>query len=308
MKVLFICSGNMGPDPISRRQGNSLQKNGVEVAFYDLIGKGFFGYLANIPKLRKYIKSFEPNILHAHYSMSGFVATLTLLRIPKVVSLMGSDVLAAGVFMRLILKIFMLTWQGIIVKSEEIYSRLGENRVHIIPNGVDFDLFYPIEKAEACERLNWSKQKVHILFASNPIRPEKNFKLAQKAMLNLELGKLDFELHYLHNLQMNDMIYFYNAADILLLTSFYEGSPNVIKEAMACNCPIVTTFVGDVEYIIGNTKGCYIASDYDIESIAQLIINGLENVNRTNGSDRIDELKLDVKNIASKLISIYNKV
>jgi teichuronic acid biosynthesis glycosyltransferase TuaC len=51
-----------------------------------------------------------------------------------------------------------------------------------------------------------------------------------------------------------------NAADLLLLTSLTEGSPQVIKEAMACNCPIVATDVGDIREIIGYTDGCYITT------------------------------------------------
>lgn len=302
MKVLFIRSGNNGQDPISTRQGNSLIKFGVNIEFYDLIGKGVIGYLSNILKLRKYIKTFNPNVLHAHYSFSGFITSLTFAHIPIVVSLMGSDVRLSGKLMKLFLKIFMLSWKSTIVKSEEMYLKLGCKRVHIVPNGVDFNLFYPMITNKAQDKLNWNKQKKHILFASDPKRPEKNYALAESALNILKNEIKDFEIHFLLNIPMDEMVYYYNASDLLLLTSNYEGSPNVIKEAMACNCPIVTTNVGDVTKIIGNTKNTYITSNNEFE-ISQKIIEVLFSNQRSNGRINIEKNNSD--HIAQKLMKIY---
>jgi glycosyltransferase involved in cell wall biosynthesis len=178
----------------------------------------------------------------------------------------------------------------------------------IVPNGVNTDIFKPMNKIEARKKLNITSDLKIVLWIGDTTREVKGFHIATDVINLVKSKGIDLNFLYINKIPNEILPLYYNAADVFFLSSLSEGSPNVIKEAMACNCPIVTTLVGDVEYIIGNTKGCYIASDYDIESIAQLIINGLENVNRTNGSDRIDELKLDVKNIASKLISIYNKV
>jgi len=94
-----------------------------------------------------------------------------------------------------------------------------------------------------------------------------------------------------------------NASDLLLLTSFYEGSPNIIKEAMACCLPIVSTTVGDVRATIGNTEGCYISSfdPVDVkENIEKAIIYG----KRTNGRGNIKFL--NSKEISKRLFEIYN--
>jgi glycosyltransferase involved in cell wall biosynthesis len=305
MKVLFISSGNAGPDPISRRQGNSLRKIGIEVEFYDLVGKGFSGYLSNVPKLKRYIKSINPDLLHAHYSLSGFVTTLTFTNIPIVVSLMGSDVYASGQWMKGILKVFMPFWKSIIVKTEGMYTKLGKRSVNIIPNGVDFSLFFPMNSLEARERLGWNQQKRHILFTADPKRPEKNFALAERALTQLKSEIKDPELHYLVNISMDEMVYHYNAADLLLLTSFYEGSPNVIKEAMACNCPIVATEVGDIKDIIQFTDGCFLTT-FEPDDVEEKIRLALSSNKRTNGREHI--ARLDAANIAQRIFDLYKKV
>ena len=105
-------------------------------------------------------------------------------------------------------------------------------------------------------------------------------------------------------------ILYYNAADLLLLTSKHEGSPNIIKEAMACNCPVVSTDVGDVRWVIGNTKGCYITSSNPV-GVAQKVMLALEfseKNSRTKGRERIMELGLDSDTIAAKIIAVYKKV
>ena len=94
----------------------------------------------------------------------------------------------------------------------------------------------------------------------------------------------------MYKLYHQKLVYYYNAADMLLMTSLSEGSPNVIKEAMACNCPIVSTKVGDVEEIVANTKNCYL-SDWDPENISKLILKIYDNRDRTNGRNNI--LNLD---------------
>jgi len=103
---------------------------------------------------------------------------------------------------------------------------------------------------------------------------------------------------------------YYSASDVILLTSLWEGSPNVIKEAMACNCPIVTTDVGDVRWIIGDTEGCYIASldpnDYSLKM--KKALDFAQKSGKTNGRNRIIYLGLDADTIALRIIGVYEKV
>jgi glycosyltransferase involved in cell wall biosynthesis len=188
--------------------------------------------------------------------------------------------------------------------------RLFKNKscISLIPNGVDINLFRQLETKEAFNHSLFYPIKKHIIFVSNPQRVEKNYSLAKKTVKFLQNTSL--ELHALHEIPNNELIYYYNSSDLLLMTSFHEGSPNVIKEAMACNCPIVSTNVGDVEWIIGNTGGCYITS-FNVIDVADKINKALEfslKQGRTHGRDRIIELGLDSETVAKKILTVYKKI
>jgi N-acetyl sugar amidotransferase len=306
MKILFVRSNNTGIDAISSRQGLSLHKKGVQIVYYDIKGKGILGYLKNLIPLIRFIRHEKPNIIHAHYSLSGILVTLTLTKIPIIVSLMGSDVLAANKIFITLIKIFSkYIWSHTIVKSEEIYSKLKLKKCTIIPNGVDFESFTEIPKKIAQSRLDWDIEKQHILFSSNAKRPEKNFQLAKEALEKLKPFKPNIALHYLDNLNQDEIALHYNAADVLLLTSLYEGSPNVIKEAMSCNCPIVSTKVGDVSIVTKNTENV-ILTKFNSTDICEALLKILNSNKRTNGRENIKPLNSEL--IADKIINVYRKV
>ncbi|MHA1251982.1 MAG: glycosyltransferase family 4 protein [Candidatus Helarchaeota archaeon] len=307
MKVLFICSGNnkFGISPIVFNQGESLKHQGIDIDYFTIKGKGTFGYIKNIPKIKAKIKSENYDLIHAHYSLTAFATTLSFPNKPIIVSLMGSDVKSKK-YTKVIIKLFRkYFWQQIIVKSNNMKNMLGINDTKVIPNGVNFKRFKPINRRDALKFIGWGAEKSHILFAANPKRIEKNFSLAKKAF-NL-LNNKNIDLHYLNDIPNENLPYYFNSANVILLTSLWEGSPNVIKEAMACNCPIVSTDVGDVKEVIGNTEGCYITS-YDPEDVAERIKMALDFGKRTNGRQRILELGLDSVTIAKKIIKVYKQV
>lgn len=310
MKVLFIASGNtikFGIPPLVKIQGDSLKKSGVDVVFFPLVGKGFKGYLGNIFKLRKYIRNNPVDIIHAHYSFAGVVVSLINSNIPLVVSLLGSDVHADGYIKKIILRIMpLLSWKALIVKSIKMSEKLQKNSAHVIPNGVDISLFKPLDTIQCKKKLFWDVAKKHILFVADPARKEKNFSLTQNA-INL-IGCKDIELHHLENTTHSDIPILLNASDVIVLSSLWEGSPNVIKEAMSCNCPIVATNVGDIEWLFGNEPGHFIA-DFSPKYFAKKIeeaLNYSQNIKKTNGRRRILELGLDSETIARKIIDIYD--
>ncbi len=250
MKVLFVSSGNskFGISPIICNQGESLKKEGILLEYFTIQGKGFLGYLKNIKKLKEVLKKNDFDIIHSHYSLSSFVASLAGGK-NHVVSLMGSDVNSGFVFRRLIKVFNLFFWKKCFVKSEQMKQKIGLKDVEVVPNGVDIDKFKSLSKSKCQKELGWIENRKHIFFPANPERKGKNFKLAELAVKLLNDDQV--ELHSISNVPHEKMAVLFNAADSVLFTSISEGSPNVIKEAMACNCPIISTNVGDVGWVIG---------------------------------------------------------
>jgi len=153
--------------------------------------------------------------------------------------------------------------------------------------------------------LNRCGGRKHVVFIGNPVRPEKNYPLAQEAIRRL--GDNSVVLFVVTNTPHEKLPDYLNAADVLLLTSIYEGSPNVIKEAMACNCPIVATNVGDIEWITRNTEGCFLTS-FSPDNIAADLKKALDFNKRTYGRRRLFELNMDSGSIAERIIGLYEKI
>ena len=301
MKVLFIASGNHGAvSPVVGNQADALMSEGVELEWYLLKGKGIKGYLKNVKPLRKFLKEHKYDAIHAHYSLSAFVASLAGAK-PLVVSLMGSDVKAAGWY-KFIIRLFAAFggWKSIIVKSNDMYHSLGIKRAIIIPNGVNMERFQPMSKSDCHTRLGWDASKKHILFPANASRPEKDYALAQAAVAQIP----NAELHAFENTPNEETPYWYNAADVVLMTSKWEGSPNAIKEAMACSRPIVATNVGDIAERTSGVEGCFVAQSREPQELASLIEKASE-FTETKGREYIVADQLDCHVINSKIIEIY---
>lgn len=321
MKVLFVCSGNsvFGIAPFIKDQAADLIKNGIELDFFLIKGKGIIGYLKNLFPLRKKIKHNNYDIIHAHYIFPALLSILTFSGRKVIASFMGSDtygdVNEKGKKCFLSYLNTLLNYMAqpflskIIVKSQNIEKYVYlRNKCIKIPNGVNLDKFKPLDK-EFCRReLGLSFEKKYILFLGDKNNPRKNFNLVKNSFNKLKIKNIELLTPYPVN---HDLVVKYlNAADVIVFTSYLEGSPNVIKEAMACNCPIVSTDVGDVKWIIGNTKGCYITS-FDPDDVAlkiKLALEFSEKYGKTNGRQRIIDLGLDSDSIAKKIIDVYKEV
>lgn len=306
MRVLVVCSGNSGQvSPFITEQVLQIRKSGAEIRIFSIIGKGFLGYLKNLPKLKKSISAFRPDLIHAHSGMSALLSGLQF-NVPVVVTYHGSDV--NNPKLRIFTRLSMRLTQAHIVVSEPMKQILNKNSVSVIPCGVDQEIFYPRNYQECRSLLRWESNKIKVLFSSAFSNPVKNVALALASIATID--KETFELVELKNKSREDVSIMMNAADVCIMTSFSEGSPQFIKEAMSCGVPIVSTPVGDVNVLLDGLEGCFVCS-YDVANIAENLLHAVEfrNVNIfTKAPQRIIDLKLSNEDVAEKIIGIYNSI
>lgn len=321
MKVIFVASGNKkGAGQVSsfvQSQYDSLKAEGLEMVLFPVVGHGALAHLKAAWQLRKIVRREKPDVIHAHYSVYGYVAalaTMCMCHKPEiVVSILGSFPRRNKKW-RLVRYCVLHVWDKTIVKSERTKRQLGLD-VPVIPNGVNLDRFHPMNYKEARKAVGWSEgiselenerisEKKYIIWCSNPERPEKDWALAQAAVAQMN----DVELVAVYNKTPQEVCTYMNAADCLLLTSVSEGSPNVIKEAMACNCPIVTTDVGDVTERLENLDGCYVVYSREPKELAEALRKSLAFGKRTEGRKRIIADQLEIGQIAKRISAVYNEL
>lgn len=302
MKVLIVCSGNSGRiSPFVQDQADALALKGINISFFLIIGTGILGYLGNLLKLRKKIKAVKPDIIHAHFGLSGLLATMQRLT-PVIITFHGTDI-SSKKNRKFSIFADKLASHSIFV-SDKLSKSIRSKKYSIIPCGVNLNVFKMTDRAVARTELNLSNEYIYILFASSFDNSIKNYPLAKEAVESLNNPKI--KLLELKNYNRQQVSFLLNAVNCALLTSHSEGSPQFIKEAMACNCPIVSTDVGDVKENINGLDGCYISTK-DPKNVAAKIQLALDFSGRTNGSTQIITLGLDSDSIANKLIGIYNQ-
>lgn len=309
MKVLIIASGNKNgkPGAVVQNQADTLKSSGIQIEFFLIKGKGLIGYLNNVYPLFKYLKKTEADVIHSHYSLSALAASFALLfssNRPHVVSLMGSDAKIRGFIKALVKFWHKHFWKKTIVKSLQMQEDTGLKDALVIPNGVDLNKIEAIENELQNNFAKDDSKENTILFAADPSRESKNYPLAKSAM-----EKVFAKLNVIYNKSHEEILKAILDADVVLLTSRWEGSPNIIKEAMACNRPVVSTNVGDVGWLFGNEPGHFLTTfeAADVADKIQQALNFARQHSRTNGRKRILELGLDAQSVAKRLVEVYEE-
>lgn len=307
MKVLVVVSGNHGRvAPFVAEQAEALRQAGCDVELFKVEGHGAYGYLRNLRRLKDAIGQFQPDVLHAHYGLCGLLCTLQH-RVPVVVTYHGSDIndsrvlpLSRMAMRRAAHNIFVSE------RTKEIavrHSSSVNKRSSVIPCGINLGDFPIVDRIEARRCMGLQPDGRYVLFAGAFDNAVKNATLAKAACALLP----DVSLLELKGYNRNEVALLMNAVDALLMTSHSEGSPQVIKEALACGCPIVSVDVGDVAEMIGNTEaGAICANTPDALSAALEPI--LDTPRRTNGRSMVTDKRLDNSAVAQRLIKLYSSI
>jgi teichuronic acid biosynthesis glycosyltransferase TuaC len=300
IRVLIVCSGNKGRiSPFITEQVDMLRKFGAVFSYFFIEGRGLRGYLSNIRRLNNVIEQTRPDLIHAHYGLSGLLANMQR-RVPVITSFHGSDIN------------FRMNWPfsvlasklsafSIFVSGRLAGKALATSDFKVIPCGIDLEVFIPLDRKESRKKINYEEADRLILFSGSHDETVKNYPLAEAAARLLDNVKL-IELIGYSREEVNLLM---NASDVVLMTSISEGSPQIIKEAMACNRPIVSTEVGDVREIIGSTDGCYISS-FKTKDVAENIKKAFKFGKSTSGREKIRHLDNSI--IAGKVFEVYKKV
>ena len=302
-KVLFVCSGNnsFGRSPNIDVQAAGLVEAGVDVHFFEVMGKGATGYFKNIFKLKRHLKSNRYDVIHAHYGLSGVVASLARAK-PLLVTIMGSELYMNSTLRNVMIFFIRHVWRKTLVQSEQMKAIAGGDSTIVLPNGVDINRFTSVSREEALQKTGYKKGK-HIIWVSDPLRPEKNFKLAGDAVVLLNDSEIKLEV--INGKAYDEIPFFFRAADVLLLTSKWEGSPNVVKEALAAGLPVVSVDVGDVKDFLNGVAGCFIAKSKP-EAVADGLKKALSYGKQTNGIEKVKHL--DMKIISDRIKDVYNSM
>ena len=293
------------PRPFFEDQVRVLERKGVNTTTLTVPGRrsaqdsrSFIDYLKfYYPTIRHSLKDYD--IVHANYGLTGPFA-LAQPRRPVVLTLWGSDL--AGKYSR-ISRICARLSDETIVMSEEMRSDLW-NAAHVIPHGIDMNKFQPIDQNSAIDMVGWDPDSRHVLFPYDPSRPVKNFSLAERVVDQVrEEVNVPVELYPVYGVPHEEIPNYMNAADALLLTSQREGFPNSVKEALACNLPVVSTDVGGVRDHLSDVSNSYVGATE--QELVEHLSNVIKSGQRSDGRNHIADLGLD--QMAEDILSVYRR-
>jgi teichuronic acid biosynthesis glycosyltransferase TuaC len=321
MKVLVMTSIYPTPaDPalgsFVRTQVEALKQAGVEIELLVLSGRfRKLNYPMAVFQLRRRLAEGSIDLVHAHYGYVGMVAR-TQWKVPVVVTYHGGDLMGlivndrgdkarSGPLIAAAGRMLARHVDAAIVQSAEMARLLDSSNVFIIPHEIDFEVFRLADRGEARAALGLEADKKYVLFAANPQNGVKRFPLAKAATGELIRQDPSIELVVAYKETQDRLALYMNACDALVFTSFMEGSPNIVKQAMACNLPIVSTDVGDVREIIGSTEGCYVCKP-DVGEFAARLADILRRRERTRGREKVQHLTGLA--VSQRITKVYEQV
>lgn len=329
MKILII--GRYKPQfphnllPFVLEQGESLRQLGLEIEYMPVRGN----YFLAVRDLKRKIRECQPDIVHAHYGLSALTAELQSL-VPVVTTFHNGETLNWHV--NFLTSLFSLRAKHVVYVAQHIHDLVyfkAKNH-SIIPCGVNMDDCHIIDQIAARQQLGFEDGVKYILFGGGFDNLRKNYAILREAVERIEQAPWvpvqggercgNIVCLEMKGLSRADCVLRMNACDLFALPSHSEGSPQALKEAMACNCPIVATDMADVRHLLGDFPGHYVlrnprptkerwdADEKSVDELIALVQEALQFNARTNGRDRITELRLSNEQVAEHLVEIYKGV
>jgi len=290
-----------------KEQIESLAKKGIDSDVFFINGRerGKIEYVRSIVKLHHYIKKKSYDVIHCHHCFSGIIYLMSGLFLFNrgVLSYQNSPKNECGQLMYQLNKIL---FEKIIFKHMEIC----DSKVEYVPNGVNTDIFRPIDKKYAKKVVGLCEDKRYVLFMdSYNLRRQKRVDRFKKVIniLREKYNHSDVEPIVLTNVKRDLVPFYICSSDLHLITSDFEGSPNSVKECMACGIPVVSTPVGDVKSLIGDVPGCFISKAFDSVELGYLANKVLEN-KKSIDIDIVYKKKLATSQVSTKLLTVYDNI
>ena len=311
--------------PFVLEQGESLRQLGMTIDYMAVRGN----YILAVRELKRKIRAFQPDIIHAHFGLSAITAELQSL-VPVVTTFHNGETLNWHV--NFLTSLFSRRAKHVVYVAQHIYDLVyfKAKKHSIIPCGVNMEDCHIIDQAIARQQLGFEDGVKYILFGGGFDNLRKNYAILREAVECIEQAPWvpvqggercgNIVCLEMKGLSRADCVLRMNACDLFALPSHSEGSPQALKEAMACNCPIVATDMADVRHLLGDLSGHYVlrnprptkerwdADEKSVDELVELMQEALQFNARTNGRDRITELRLSNEQVAEKLVEIYKTV
>ena len=285
----------------------SLSGYGNEVHFvYFTDRKSPLKVFKSAMQIRKLVRTHNIDLVNLYWGGISSLAAAIICPTSFVVSFLGSDIYGSykpgggktffGRILSLCSQLTGVFADGIIVMSNKMKQKIwamNRAKVAVIPEGIDVQKFWPKNKQECRRRLGWDEQApIFIFFSSAEGIYVKNLPLAKATLAHVQAHLPNAQMVLVHGVKHDALIDYYNAADALLLCSYHEGSNNSIKEALACNCPVVTVDVGDGRERLQQVHPSYVSEAFDPEELATSLVEILRSQKRSNGSEHVGEVSL----------------
>jgi teichuronic acid biosynthesis glycosyltransferase TuaC len=317
-RVLVVTSEWPRPElpravPFLVEQVDSLREAGVDVEVFAFRGRGRpLHYLRAWRELRRRHRLRDYDLVHAHFGQGGVVALPC--PVPLVVTLHGSDLhglvgstgrySSAGRALAAVSRWVARHASEVILVSEHLSTMLPGIGHATIPCAIDRSRFRPQSRGEARSALGLDPDRKLILFGADPANPIKRFELARETV-ELVRQSIDCDLLLLRGVDHSQVPLYLNASDCLLMTSSHEGSPMVVKEAVACGLPIVSIRVGDVAERFGALAGCEVHASDRPAVLAQAVCRVLLDGRRVDAGTTLDSLGHE--RVTEQIVSVYER-